>query len=184
MYMAEKHIAKNRLLSTIQGGVTGTGGFLFLSLDLPVSMAIQMHAVQLISLTYGDDVRLPGALMTALNLFQLPLLPKGLQYPAWKKTEEEAVSHSINPHFFDNEEGIQPSWLSGGIRQVGKTLLLQQLKKKWIQGVPLMGMAAGAVINYKTTKRTTEMAHKFYQKQYLLKKLGEKTDDTTPHQSR
>ncbi len=182
MYMAEKHIAKNRLLSTLQGGVTGTGGFLFLSLDLPFSVAIQMHAIQLISLSYGEDVRVPGALMTSLNLFQLPLLPKGLQYAAWRKIEEEAANHSLNPHFFDDEEGIQPSWLSGSMRQLGKTLFLQQLKKKWVQGVPLIGMAAGAMINYKSTKRATEIAHKFYQKQHLLKKLGEKPDEPSSYE--
>lgn len=184
IFMAEKHMAKHRLLSSVHGGITGTGGMLFLTLDLPVSFAIQMHAIQMIALTYGEDVRLPGALMTTLNLFHLSLLPKKFQLGAWEKINKDYNMFSEDPYFFETDETTESAWLTGALKQVGKTLLLQQLKKKWIQGIPMIGIGAGAVFNYRSTKKATEIAHKFYQKQQLKRKMEDTFDesDTYPPQ--
>lgn len=172
-FIAQKHIGKQRLLSTVQGGMTGTGGFFLLTLDVPLSISIQLYAVQLISLTYGNEVALPGEMMTALKVFHIGLLPKRLRRLAWAAIEEEVIKGDINPYFYDGEkETSNPSWFEGGLKQLGKTIVISQLKRKLFQGVPIMGMAVGAGLNYQTTKQVTEVANYFYQKRFLLEKAG------------
>ncbi|MBM7644815.1 hypothetical protein JOD45_001022 [Scopulibacillus daqui] len=173
-FIAQKHIGKQRLISTVQGGLTGTGGFLLLGLDIPLLFSIQMYTVQLIALTYGYEVTLPAEMVTALKVFEIGLLPKQIKRSAWQDLEDEVIHTSVNPYFYEGQDDVMNlSWVDTGIKQLGKTIVISQLKKKIFQGIPLMGMAFGAGFNYRSTKHITEIAHRFYQKRYLMEKAGE-----------
>ncbi|TCP32062.1 EcsC family protein [Scopulibacillus darangshiensis] len=169
-FIAQKHIGKQRLISSLQGGMTGTGGLFLLTLDVPLSIALQLYAVQLIALTYGYEVMLPGEMMTALKVFHIGLLPKRLKRSAWIEVEKEVIEGEVNPYFYEGQEIMNPSWVGSGIKQIGKTVVISSLKKKMLQGVPILGIAFGAGLNYAQARQVTDIAHHFYQKRCLMER--------------
>lgn len=170
-YIAKQQLAKQRLLSLGQGGLAGFGGILLLGLDLPAMFTINLQAIQLTALTYGFEIKRPPEMMFALKLFHLALLPKNLQKPAWDELWAEVEGADRESVFYEgNEELISISSLHQPLKQIGKAVMIMLLRKKLIQGIPLVGIAIGATMNYRFSYELTEMAHKFYQKRYLYEK--------------
>jgi hypothetical protein len=62
--------------------------------------------------------------------------------------------------------------MSHPIQQIVKMMAILLLRKKLTQGLPIFGMAVGAVMNYQQSRKITEIAHKFYQKRYLNEKYN------------
>ncbi|HHY21190.1 MAG TPA: EcsC family protein [Bacilli bacterium] len=172
-YIAKQQLAKQRLLSLAQGGLAGFGGIVLLGLDLPAMFVLNLQAIQLTALTYGFEIKHPSEMMFALKLFHLALLPKNLQKVAWDELWDEVVKHDRESLFYEGKEEVT-SILSfhQPLKQVGKAVMIMLLRKKLIQGIPVVGIVVGATINYRFSYELTEIAHKFYQKRYLYEKYS------------
>lgn len=172
-YIASQHIARHRIYSFAQGGVSGTGETLLLGADIPGMAVINIRSVQLIAMTYGTEVNIPYEMMTALKVFNASLLPQRLQRDAW----QELVSNikKTNDHYFydGKEELANVAWMEQLMKQLLKGLAIVLFRKKIIQGIPMISMAIGAGANYKLTRKVTEFTHKYYQMRYLLQKKGD-----------
>ena len=70
-YIANQQMAKHRLYSFAQGGVSGSGGMVLLGGDLPAMAVINIRIVQLVAMTYGYEVNTPVEMMLALKYFML-----------------------------------------------------------------------------------------------------------------
>lgn len=170
-YMTDQQIARQRLYAASQGGVTGMGGLFLMGIDFPTLIAMNLRSVQLIAVNYGYEVGVPGEMMTSLKVFHTSCLPKGFRYQSWKALEEEIHSDEFDPFFYEGEERLNHShWFEQAFKQVAKLVAVQMLRKKMLQGIPVLGIAFGAGMNYQFSKQVTECAHYFYQKRYLRDK--------------
>jgi hypothetical protein len=170
-YITGQHVARQRLLSFAQGGLTGTGGLFLLGIDFPAVITMNLRAVQLIAMNYGYEVAIPGEMMTSLKVFHTASLPKRLRHEGWLQLQEEVFKQQYDPYFYEGDEVLVDSlWFEHTVKQLAKSVVIQLLRKKVIQGVPLIGMAFGATMNYQFSRQVTELAHQFYQKRYLYEK--------------
>jgi hypothetical protein len=170
-YIANQHLAKQRLISLTQGGFAGIGGLFTVALDLPLMLTINLRSIQLTAMTYGYDLNKPYELMLALKVFHVATLPKTLQKEGWKQLLLELHEYEDEWLLFE-EPNIDRStvWLMQPLKQIGKGLILYLCRKKLIQGLPLIGITVGASANYFLAKQVSEIAHHFYQKRFLLEK--------------
>lgn len=169
-YIANQQIARHRLYSFAQGGMSGTGGALLLSSDLPFMAVINLRAIQLIAATYGVEVNIPYEMMTALKVFNAATLPNRLKRHGWEELKKEFL-YSEERYFYEgNEELANIAWIEQLLKQGLKGLAIILLRRKTIQEVPLISMAIGAGMNYQLTRTVTDFAHKYYQMRYILEK--------------
>jgi hypothetical protein len=169
-YIAEQQIARHRFYSFAQGGLAGTGGAVFLGMDLPAIAIINLRVVQLISMTYGFEVNTPYEMMTSLKIFHLALLPHKIQKAGWKSLRNE-LDEKNDHYFYEGSEQITDiTWLEQPVKQIFKAMIILFFRKKRIQGIPLLSMAIGATSNYQLTRKVTEFAHNYYQLRYLQEK--------------
>ena len=167
-YIAQQQIARGRLYSFAQGGLTGTGGWLLLGIDYPLMMVMNIRAVQLIGLTFGHEMNHPYEMMISLKVFHAATLPKRLQAHAWNELMGE-VSRNEHPYVFEgNDQLTNESWLEQPIKQCFKSMFILMFRKKIFQGLPFISIAIGAYSNYHLTRQVTDFAMKFYQYRYLL----------------
>ena len=171
-YMADQQIARNRILSFSQGGLAGTGGLLFLGTDFPAMVALGIRSVQSIAMHYGYDIQRPSEMMRSLKVYHAATMPKRYQQEKWDELMEE-LREEEDPIFYSGKDVIADiSWMSHPIQQIVKMMAILLLRKKLTQGLPIFGMAVGAVMNYQQSRKITEIAHKFYQKRYLNEKYN------------
>ncbi|WP_342743654.1 EcsC family protein [Halobacillus massiliensis] len=171
-YIANQQTAKSRLYAFAQGGVTGTGGWLLLSIDFPLMVTINLRTVQLIGLTFGHEMNHPYEMMLSLKLFHAATLPKRLQAEAWKELVEEIKNKESAYVYLGDDRLTDQTWLEQPLKQVFKSLFIMMFRKKLFQGIPLISVAIGAQANYSLTKQVAEFATKFYQYRYLLEEEG------------
>ncbi len=168
-YLAEQQVAKHRLYSMAQGGVSGMGGLLFLGIDIPALFAINIKAIQLIGMSYGYEMNTPYEMVVALKVFYGATLPNHLQQHAWTELIEQVKNSSKQQLFYEgNDEITNEIWFEQLMKQGLKAVVLFMLRKKLIQGIPVFGVATGATANYKLTKQVTDYAHRFYQARCLV----------------
>ncbi|WP_066372613.1 EcsC family protein [Neobacillus fumarioli] len=169
-YIADQQIARHRLYSFIQGGLSGTGGALALGTDIPAMAMINLRAVQLISFAYGFEVNTPYEIIQSLKVFHTATLPLRLQKEGWLSLTED-LKVGENPYFYEgNDEMTDVTWIEQPARQLLKAFVISIFRKKLIQGIPIISMTIGAGVNYHLTRRVTEMAQKYYQLRYLKEK--------------
>jgi EcsC protein family len=166
-FIAEQQIAKHRLYSFTQGGVSGMGGTVLLGTDLPAMTVINLRMVQLIAMSYGFEVNTPYEMMLSLKVFHAGTLPKRLQKYSWEELMEEIRTNEDQYFYQGKEEMTNISWLEQPMKQILKVAAISALKKKKFQGLPLISMAIGAGSNYQMTRRVSEFAHIFYQYRFL-----------------
>ncbi|MCF6408769.1 EcsC family protein [Pseudalkalibacillus salsuginis] len=172
-YIAQHQVAKHRLLSFAQGGLSGGGGILFLGIDIPASIAAHLRSIQVLALSYGYSINQPYETMLSLKLFHAATLPKQHQLQGWEQLMSEVLEQDINPYLFESDELVADSqWMRHLVGLVGKGMVLFMLRKRLIQGIPLMGMVYGATANYQLSRQITDFANQFYQKRWLLEKHG------------
>ncbi|GAE30095.1 EcsC family protein [Halalkalibacter hemicellulosilyticus] len=167
-YLADQLMAKQRLLSVGQGGVTGLGGLFFLAADLPALMAIQLRSLQQLAFVYGYDCHHPMEQMVMLKLYHLATLPKKYQKSEWDKLLEESLAHQQAIFYEGDDSIIQEEWLQRFTPQLAKSFLITILRRKTVQFVPLFGVVVGAGMNYALTKQVIEVGQHFYLKRRLL----------------
>lgn len=166
-YMADQQIARQRLFSFTQGGMTGTGGFLLLGIDIPLVIAMNLRAIQMIAMTYGYEVNTPREMMISLKVFHAATLPKRMRYAGWAQLKDD-VMKEVNPYWYDgSEELTNETWIEQPLKQLVKVVFISMFRKKLIQGLPLIGMAIGAAFNYQLARQVTDFAHRFYQWRHL-----------------
>jgi len=169
-YIAEQQIARHRLYSFTQGGLSGTGGTLLLGADIPAMAVINLRVVQLIAMTYGFEVNTPFEMMASLKVFHTATLPSRVQKEGWASLMAE-LEEQEELYFYEGSEKITDiTWLEQPIQQLFKAMVIMLFRKRAIQGIPLVSMAIGAGTNYQLTRKVTEFAHKYYQLRYLKNK--------------
>lgn len=167
-YLSQQHVAKGRLYSFAQGGITGAGGLLLIGIDFPLMMVMNLRVVQLIGLTFGKEMNHPYEMMLCLKVFHAATLPKRLQKQAWDKLFEE-LGESESTYIYDGaEELTDQSWLDQPLKQIFKSLFIHMFRKKLLQGIPVVSVAIGAAGNYHLTKQVADFSLRFYQKRYLV----------------
>lgn len=167
-YIADQQIARGRLYSFAQGGLTGTGGWLLLGLDFPLMMLLNIRNVQLIGLTFGHEMNHPFEMMISLKVFHAATLPKRLQASAWEELIHE-VGEKNHPYIYEgNDRLTDEKWLEQPIKQCFKSLSIVMFRKKIFQGLPFISIAIGAYSNFQLTKQVTDFAMKFYQYRHLI----------------
>lgn len=170
-YLSDLQLSKHRLYSFVQGGLAGTGGLLLMGIDLPAQMLLNLRAVQMTALSYGYEVNTPYEMMTSLKVYHAAILPKHLRYEQWTSLKEELQDSESHPFFYEGEDGFaNQATLDHLVKQLVKVSAISMLRKKMIGGIPLIGMAIGAGVNYQMTRQITEFAHQFYRYRLLLEK--------------
>ncbi len=168
--LVEKQTSKACIQSLLHGSLTGFGKLPFITVDLPITIALHLRIVQSIALTFGYKAYHPTETLISLKVFYTATVPKRYQLIAWKTTEKE-VQTLTHPFLYDADDVIvDRSWLEGQAKQVGKVLLLRYLRKKKMFRVPIMSIALGAGLNYYFAKNVAEVATKFYMKRLLLER--------------
>ncbi|MCM3179592.1 EcsC family protein [Cytobacillus horneckiae] len=169
-YIAKQQIARHRMYSLAQGGAAGTGGAIMIGSDIPAMTVINLRSVQLIAMTYGVEVNTPFEMMSSFKVFHAATLPLRLQGRAWEDLMEDLDRHE-DLYFYEGKEDLTDgTWLEQPIKQLLKAVAIIMLRKKSIQGMPLISMAIGAGSNNQLTRRVTDFAHKYYQFRYLANK--------------
>lgn len=171
-YLGDQHASKHRLYSIIQGGITGTGKPIAILSDSLVLAVIQMRVIQLIAMTYGYDVQKPSEMMASLKLFRLSTLPKRFLYDGWQELLADTERETQTYFYEGNEEFIQPIYVEEVLKQLGKICFILGVRQKKSTSLPLISMTVGSLINFRMTKRVTDLAEKYYQFRYLLDKKG------------
>ena len=166
-YIAEQQIARHRLYSFAQGGLSGTGGTLLLGADIPAMAVINLRVVQLIAMTYGFEVNTPFEMMTSLKVFHTATLPARLQKEGWSSLIAELEAREELYFYEGNEKITDITWLEQPVQQLFKAMVIMLFRKRAIQKIPLVSMAIGAGTNYQLTRKVTDFAHKYYQLRYL-----------------
>lgn len=172
-YIANQHIAKHRLYSFAQGGMSGSGGLLLLGSDIPAMTVINVRIVQLIAMSYGFEVNTPFEMMLALKVFNAGAMPKRLQGIAWEELIREVQTAEDDYFYLGIEELTNPTWMEQPLKQLLKALSIAVFRKKLVRGIPFISMAIGAGSNYQMTRNVSEFAQKFYQYRYLLEKKAD-----------
>ncbi|WP_243386051.1 EcsC family protein [Bacillus kexueae] len=173
-YLADMQMSKHRLASLTQGAITGTGGMLLIGMDIPLQLVINLRAIQMIAMSYGNEVNTPFEMMLSLKVFHASLLPSYLTHREWNKLKEEISEHSDNPYFYNGDERLSSEQTLKTItNQIAKLLLIQAVKRKTLQSIPFLGIGVGARMNYQLTKRSTTFAQRFYEYRALQNKYRE-----------
>jgi hypothetical protein len=167
-YIAEQQIARHRMYSFVQGGLSGSGGNLPLVSDIPAMAVINLRAVQLIGLTYGFEANTPFEMMAALKVFHVAMMPKRMQGSGWMELMDDLQEAGDFYFYLGKEELTDVTWLEQPVNHIFKGLAIILFRKKLLQGLPVISMAIGAGTNYQLTRRVTDFAHKYYQMRYFL----------------
>lgn len=169
-YIANQQIALHRFYSFSQGGLAGSGNALFLGTDLLTMAIINLKAVQLIAMIYGNELQKPFEMMSSLKVFNSASLPLRMQGHSWEKLLHEWKSADEHYFFDGTEELTDQAWLDQPIKQLFKSLAILMFRKTKLQGIPLLSIGIGAGYNYRLTRKITDFAHKYYQIRYLSEK--------------
>ncbi|MFB7637643.1 EcsC family protein [Peribacillus butanolivorans] len=172
-YIANQRIAKHRLYSFAQGGISGSGGLLLLGSDIPAMTVINVRTVQLIAMSYGFEVNTPFEMMLALKVFNAGAMPKRLRGTAWEELIREVQTAEDEYFYLGIEELTNPTWMEQPLKQLLKAVSITIFRKKLVRGIPFISMAIGAGSNYQMTRNVSEFAQKFYQYRYLQKKKAD-----------
>ncbi len=172
-YIANQQMVKHRLYSFTQGGISGLGGVVLLSGDIPAMTVINIRIVQLIAMIYGYEVNTPVEMMLALKVFHAGMLPKRLQGAAWEELIEETKTKEDDYFYTGNEELTNKSWMEQPLKQILKSVAITLFRNKQFQGLPLISIAIGAKTNYEVTRKISDFAQKFYQYRYLYEKKND-----------
>jgi hypothetical protein len=169
-FIAGQQIARHRIYSFVQGGMSGSGGNLVLGADMPAMAVINLRIVQLIAMTYGFEVNTPFEMMVALKVFHTATMPSRMQSSGWNELKNDLLQAEDFYFYQGNDDLTDVTWLEQPIKQIFKGMAIMMFRKKHLQGMPVISMAIGAGANYQLTRRVTEFAHKYYQMRYFKEK--------------
>lgn len=171
-FLAEQEISKALIISSVQGGISGTSSKLALISDLPALLFINLKSVQEIAICYGYDVSIPKEMECSLKVLQGAMLPATEKYVTWNKLMDDITKHEDEDVFavWENEfsgEGLIYTLLL----QMSKLFLIHSLRSKVLGGVPLLGVSIGSKWNESFTKNVLVYAKQFYQYRLLSNRI-------------
>ncbi|WP_423407658.1 EcsC family protein [Heyndrickxia sp. MSNUG] len=169
-FIAGQQIARHRIYSFVQGGMSGSGSKLVLGADMPAMAVINLRVVQLIAMTYGFEVNTPFEMMVALKVFHTATMPSRMQSLGWTELKKDLEQAEDYYFYQGNDDLTDVTWLEQPIKQIFKGMTIMIFRNKHLQGMPVISMAIGAGANYQLTRRVTEFAHKYYQMRYFKEK--------------
>ncbi|MEH7400378.1 EcsC family protein [Gottfriedia acidiceleris] len=177
-FLAEQEISKALIVSSVQGGISGTSTKLALFGDLPALLFINLKTVQEIALCYGYDVSIPKEMECSLKVLQGAILPSTEKYVVWSNLMNDILKHEDSDVFatWENEfngEGVYYTV----ILQMCKLLTIHSLRNKVLSGIPLLGVTVGAKWNESFTKNVLEYTKKFYQYRILSERVNQEPTD-------
>jgi hypothetical protein len=164
--IADKHMANYRILAAAQGALASkhTG---FLLGDFLSMVIINLRAVQVLASIYGRPADSPNEIMTTLKVFCAGCLPYPQRVEAWDELMIELEKEQQGFFYNGNDEIVQEKMLHTLLTELIKLTFLQLYKGSHT------GAVIGAAANYRFTRNITEVAHRYYQKSYLLSKREE-----------
>ncbi|MGD6833361.1 EcsC family protein [Sutcliffiella halmapala] len=167
VFIAEQQIAKQKLYSVVQGGMTGTGKLSTLAVDIPAFAALNIRTTQLISLSFGYRASTPYEMVKALQLFYCATIPKKYQYERWQSLTKD-IGEEGDLYFDTLSEKDHPTvWLQQPLFHLVKLLFVVVLGRRKVNGIPFIGMVAAAGTNYYWTKEVSQFAHHYYVMRHL-----------------
>lgn len=168
-HLAEQQAARHRVYSMLQGGVTGTGNRLMVTSDFLSSLVINLRAVQLIALSFGNDIHSKSGMIETLKVFNTALMPNRLKIFGW-----EDLMIDLDEEYEDYGDGmpriIDQTSVDEPIKQLLKISVIMALTKNRKSSIPLLSIAIGSGMNYCTTRNITKFAMNYYQYKHLYKK--------------
>jgi len=171
-FLADQEISKALIISSVQGGISGTSSKLALVCDLPSLLFINLKSVQEIALCYGYDVSIPMEMECSLKVLQAALLPNKEKYEAWNTLMSDILKHDDDDVFAKWEHDFQSEvYYQTILLQMSKLFLIYSLKNRLLGGIPLLGITVGAKWNENVTKNILEFAKYFYQFRLLSKRI-------------
>lgn len=177
-YIEEKFKSKYSLYSLIEGGIAGVGHPLCLLFDFPALLSINMKMIHSISSTYGFSLRYPSEQVLALKVLHAASLSKRYRSEAWDWIIQQ-YEHETEFSLYINDQKtiIQPEWLETLAKQWIKALGLYGMKKVSKKGLPVLGIALGANLNYKFTKQVAAFTSEFYRYRFTANQKGGVSDE-------
>ena len=172
-FIAEQQASRHRIYSLVQGGMVGSGQPLFISSDFLAMLVINLRAVQLTAMSFGYDVQSPAGLLETLKVFNVATMPERMKMFGWEDLMEDLQKNDEDFYFDIHERITDPSWVDEPLKELLKISLIMLFSRKTISGIPLISVAIGAGMNYRTTRKVTHFAIKYYQYKHLLEKSGE-----------
>lgn len=176
-FFADRHIGAHKIVSIVQGGITGTRNLLLRSMDLPVSIVLNIRLVQFIAASYGYDTKHPFEMMLALKVFYCSTLPKRFRREEWKKLIEETRTKKEKYFYDGNEQFVDSRWLSSLLLAIVKGSVVKAFSKREEKKRSFVAMAISAGYNYVVTKNVAKFAKRFYQYRYIMEKTEGEFDD-------
>lgn len=169
-FLAEKQKSVHNMFSLIQGGISASGSTLFLGLDLPAMIVVNLRSIQLIAASYGYDTKHPFEMVLALKLFYCATLPKRFQQYEWEQLIKDITTNEQQFFYEGKEQVFHSPWMNQILIQLLKGFVILLIKNRKIQNIPFLSIALGASVNYSITKNVTEISKRFYQYRYLMDK--------------
>ncbi|HEY4554320.1 MAG TPA: EcsC family protein [Bacillaceae bacterium] len=171
-FMAEQHAARHRLYSLAQGGMAGSGRKVFAASDYLALMVINLRAIQVIAMTFGNPVQSPKGLLETLKVYHVATMPERLKMFGWEELMDD-LNKKDEEFYFDVPDPLSDhTWIDEPLKQLFKLGLITSISRKK-EKLPLLAMAVGAGVNYRTTRKVTDFAIKYYQYKHLWEKSGE-----------
>ncbi|WP_318246791.1 EcsC family protein [Bacillus norwichensis] len=172
-FIAEQQAARHRLYSFAQGGMTGSGKTVLVGSDLVGMAVINLRAVQLMAMSFGNGVQSPVGLLETLKVFHTATMPERLKMFGWEDLINDLQKGDEQFYYREHERITDSSWVDEPLKHLLKVSLILMLSKKKVSGLPLASMAVGAGVNYRTTRKITDFTLKYYQYKHLLIKSGD-----------
>ncbi|WP_458415015.1 EcsC family protein [Schinkia sp. CFF1] len=162
--VASSYIKTTKNIAMAQGATTGIGGFLTLSIDIPILLGLSLKALQEIAICYGFD---PNERNERI------FIVKCLQFASSDIVGKKAILDELSAYDSDTEASARNQTISQlqGWREVMMTYRDNFGWKKLFQMIPVVGMVFGAFINKSTIEDVAEVGMMLYQKRRILHRL-------------
>lgn len=162
--VAASYIKTTKNIAMAQGATTGIGGFLTLSIDIPILLGLSLKALQEIAICYGFD---PNERNERI------FIVKCLQFASSDIVGKKAILDELSAYDSDIEASARNQTISQlqGWREVMMTYRDNFGWKKLFQMIPVVGMVFGAFINKSTIEDVAEVGMMLYQKRRILHRL-------------
>lgn len=162
--VAASYIKTTKNIAMAQGATTGVGGFLTLSIDIPILLGLSLKTLQEIAICYGFD---PNERKERI------FIVKCMQFASSDIVGKKAILDELSSYDNDSESTSKNQTISQlqGWREVMITYRDNFGWKKLFQMVPIVGMVFGAFINKSTIEDVAEVGMMLYQKRRILERL-------------
>ncbi|MRG87705.1 EcsC family protein [Salinibacillus xinjiangensis] len=166
--IAEQFLKKNRMVSAIQGSITGVGHLLLLASDLPFILVSNMQLIQTLGYIFGHEMHNPREMMLALKVFYASVLPKKHQYSMWQELKADTDGREL---FVDFEKGYCDEKLFDLlIPYFCKIGFIRLTSRKRIKRISILSELTSVFSRIYVNKKVGQFALSFYQYRYLKNK--------------